>query len=245
MPLVVAGVVAFLAARGDLDQLSLARELAVRHGVFMAAIARHIVIVGAALVPTLLVGVPLGVLAQRRQAVRHRLFPLLNIVQTIPSIALFGLLIGPLSGLAALFPGLASLGISGIGLAPAVLALVLYSLLPIVRNTAAGLDNVPAAIRDAGSGLGMTQRQLFWRVELPLALPIFLAGLRITTVQAIGLAAVAALIGAGGLGAIVFQGLFSNAQDLVLLGTLPLIALALVADAVLRLVAQATARNPA
>jgi osmoprotectant transport system permease protein len=91
----------------------------------------------------------------------------------------------------------------------------------------------------------MTPRQLFWRVELPLALPIFLAGLRITTVQAIGLAAVAALIGAGGLGAIVFQGLFSNAQDLVLLGTLPLIALALVADAVLRLVAQAAARNPA
>jgi osmoprotectant transport system permease protein len=177
--------------------------------------------------------------------VRDRLFPLLNVVQTIPSIALFGLLIGPLSGLAALFPGLASLGISGIGLAPAILALVLYSLLPIVRNTVAGLDNVPAATRDAGSGLGMTPRQLFWRVELPLALPIFLAGLRITTVQAIGLAAVAALIGAGGLGAIVFQGLFSNAQDLVLLGTLPLIALALVADAVLRLVAQAAARNPA
>jgi osmoprotectant transport system permease protein len=245
VPLIVAGIVAFLAARGILDQLSLARELAVRHGVFVAAVVRHIVIVVAAIVPTLVLGVPLGILAQRRQTVRDRLFPLLNVVQTIPSIALFGLLIGPLSGLAALFPGLASLGISGIGLAPAILALVLYSLLPIVRNTVAGLDNVPAATRDAGSGLGMTPRQLFWRVELPLALPIFLAGLRITTVQAIGLAAVAALIGAGGLGAIVFQGLFSNAQDLVLLGTLPLIALALIADAVLRLVAQAAARNPA
>jgi osmoprotectant transport system permease protein len=245
VPLAVGAVVAIIAARGFLDHLSLARELATRHDAFVAAIVRHIVIVAAALAPTLVIGVPLGILAQRRQKLRDRIFPLLNIVQTIPSIALFGLLIGPLSALAVLLPGLASVGISGIGLAPAILALVLYSLLPIVRNTVAGLDNVPVAIRDAGSGLGMTPRQLFWRVELPLALPIFLSGLRITTVQAIGLAAVAALIGAGGLGAIIFQGLFSNAQDLVLLGTLPLIVLALVADALLRLIAQATARNPA
>ncbi|MDB5409914.1 MAG: binding-protein-dependent transport system inner rane component [Rhodospirillales bacterium] len=245
MPIAVAGIVAFLAARGLLDQLSLARELATRRDAFLAAAIRHVVIVAAALLPTLVIGVPLGILAQRHLKLRNRIFPFLNIVQTIPSIALFGLLIGPLSALAALSPGLAALGISGIGLAPAILALVLYSLLPIVRNTVAGLDTVPAAIRDAGSGLGMTPRQLFWRVELPLALPVFLAGLRITTVQAIGLAAVAALIGAGGLGAIVFQGLFANAQDLVLLGTLPLIALALLADALLRLITQAATRTEA
>jgi osmoprotectant transport system permease protein len=244
-PVLLGGIVAVLAARGALDQLSLAREFAMRQSAFTAAVIRHIVIVAAALVPTLVIGVPLGILAQRRQRIRERIFPLLNVVQTIPSIALFGLLIGPLSALAIAIPGLASFGISGVGLAPAVLALVLYSLLPIVRNTVAGLENVPAALRDAGSGLGMTPRQLFWRVELPLALPVFLSGLRITMVQAIGLAAVAALIGAGGLGAIIFQGLFANAQDLVLLGTLPVIALALVADALLRLIAQAMTRTPA
>jgi osmoprotectant transport system permease protein len=234
-----------LSGQGAFDELSLLKEYATRRDAFDEAVIRHVVIVAAALVPTLVIGVPLGIAAQRRQRLRARVLPFLNIVQTIPSIALFGLLIGPLAALASLVPALAKFGISGIGLAPAILALVLYSLLPIVRNTVAGLDNVPAAIRDAASGLGMTPRQRFWRVELPLALPVFLAGLRITTVQAIGLAAVAALIGAGGLGAIIFQGLFANAQDLVLLGTLPLIALALLADASLRLVAQATSRIPA
>jgi osmoprotectant transport system permease protein len=229
-----------LTGRGVFDELSLMKEYATRRDAFDDAMIRHVVIVAAALVPTLVIGVPLGIAAQRRRKLRARVLPFLNIVQTIPSIALFGLLIGPLSALASFVPALADYGISGIGLAPAILALVLYSLLPIVRNTVAGLDDVPAAIRDAGSGLGMTRRQLFWRVEVPLALPVFLAGLRITTVQAIGLAAVAALIGAGGLGAIIFQGLFANAQDLVLLGTLPLIGLALLADALVRLIAQMT-----
>jgi osmoprotectant transport system permease protein len=238
--LAIAAAIGTLSGEGVFDELSLMKEYATRRGAFAEAMIRHVVIVAAALVPTLVIGVPLGIAAQRRRKLRARVLPFLNIVQTIPSIALFGLLIGPLSALASFAPALADYGVSGIGLAPAILALVLYSLLPIVRNTVAGLDNVPAAIRDAGSGLGMTRRQLFWRVELPLALPVFLAGLRITTVQAIGLAAVAALIGAGGLGAIIFQGLFANAQDLVLLGVLPLIVLALVGDGLVRLIAQMT-----
>jgi len=220
-------------AAGHLDQLSILKEYASRRDVFADAVVRHGVIVVAALVPTLLVGVPLGVLAQRRRAVGRLVFPVLNVVQTIPSIALFGLLLAPLSALAGAWPGL---GISGVGLAPAVIALTLYSLLPIVRNTAAGLDGVPDPVRQAAHGMGMTPAQVFLRVDVPLALPVFLSGLRITLVQAVGLAAVAALIGAGGLGAIMFQGLFANALDLVLLGAVPVILLAVAVDASLRLV---------
>lgn len=231
----VGGAVLLLAAPlalGYLDQLSILKEYANRRELFVDAVVRHATIVAAALVPTLLAGVPLGVLAQRRRTVGRLVFPVLNFVQTIPSIALFGLLMAPLTTLAVLLPGL---GISGIGLWPAVIALTLYSLLPIVRNTAAGLDGVPAAVRQAAEGMGMTARQIFLKVDVPLALPVFLSGLRVTLVQAVGLAAVAALIGAGGLGAIMFQGLFANALDLVLLGAVPVILLAVAADALLRL----------
>jgi len=155
-------------------------------------------------------------------------------LQTIPSIALFGLLIIPLAAIAAAVPPLAALGVGGIGVAPAIVALVLYALLPIVRNTVAGLTGVDAAVINAALGMGLTSGQIFRRVELPLALPVFLAGLRIVTVQAIGLAVVAALIGAGGLGTFVFQGLGQYAVDLVLLGAVPAILLALAADFVLQ-----------
>ncbi|HEX4186118.1 MAG TPA: ABC transporter permease, partial [Stellaceae bacterium] len=157
-----------------------------------------------------------------------------NMLQTIPSIALFGLLIVPLAALATAVPQLAALGIGGIGVAPAIVALVLYALLPVVRNTATGLAGVDAAVIEAGRGMGLTSRQIFWQVELPLALPVLLAGLRIVTVQAIGLAVVAALIGAGGLGTFVFEGLGQYAVDLVLLGALPAIFLALAADFILQ-----------
>jgi osmoprotectant transport system permease protein len=161
----------------------------------------------------------------------------------VPSIALFGLLIGPLSGLASAVPALGALGIGGVGPAPAIIALVLYALLPIARNTLAGLASVPAAAIDAGRGMGMTPRQLFWHVEMPLALPVLLAGLRIVMVQTIGLTVVAALIGAGGLGTFVFDGLGQYATDLVLLGALPAILLALGFDFLLRLATAAFRRR--
>ena len=212
-------------AAGHLDQLSIMKEYANQRDVFAAAVLRHAALVAAALVPTLLIGVPLGVLAQRSPAVGRLVFPVLNVVQTIPSIALFGLLLAPLS----------AMGFGGVGPVPAVIALTLYSLLPIARNTAAGLADVPDPVREAARGMGMMPRQIFWRVEVPLALPVLLSGLRITLVQAVGLAAVAALIGAGGLGAIMFQGLFANALDLVLLGAVPVILMAVAADAALKL----------
>ena len=220
---------------GAADPLSILKEYANRRDVFSAAILRHVEIVAATLVPTLCIGLPLGVLVFRRARLRRPVFAVLNVIQTIPSIALFGLLIAPLAGLAALLPLLGRLGVAGIGAAPAIVALTLYALLPIVRATAAGLEQVPAAAVDAATGIGMTRGQIFRRIEAPLALPVLLAGLRVTLVQTIGMTAVAALIGAGGLGAIIFQGLAASALDLVLLGVVPLVALAVLADVLLKL----------
>ena len=213
---------------GTLDHLSLLREYRNRQDVFDAALARHLTIVVATLLPAVLIGAPLGLAVARQSAWARPLLGLLGVVQTVPSIALFALLIAPLGALAALLPGW---GFSGIGLVPAVVALTLYALLPVARSTAAGLGQVPHAVVDAAQGMGLTPGQVFWQVELPIALPLLLTGLRVCTVQTIGLAVVAALIGAGGFGAIVFQGLLSSALDLVLLGVLPVVALALLADA--------------
>ena len=236
--LLVLGFLA-LAEAGALDALSLAHEYVARRDSFAAAVLRHLALVAAAVGLALAIGVPLALLALRRRRFETALFATLNLLQTVPSIALFGLLIVPLSALVAAAPALAALGVAGVGPVPAVIALVLYALLPIARNTVAGLAGVPAATVDAAFGMGMTRRQVFWQVEVPLALPVLVAGLRIVTVQAIGLAVVAALIGAGGLGGFVFEGLGQYATDLVLLGALPAIALALAADFLLRLGAAA------
>ncbi|SDL42737.1 osmoprotectant transport system permease protein [Modicisalibacter muralis] len=226
---------AALFAGGTFDALSIMREYANNRGTFAAEFRMHLLLVGSALGPALLIGLPLGLLAYRRPGVRGPLFATLNFFQTVPSIALFALLVAPLSALSDAFPLLDALGVSGIGATPAIIALIMYSLLPIVRNTYAGFAGVAPATIEAARGMGMTPRQLLWRVELPLALPVILSGLRIVTVQAIGLTAVAALIGAGGLGAFIFQGLGQYAIDLVLLGAVPTIALAVVADFVLQI----------
>lgn len=152
----------------------------------------------------------------------------------MPSIALFGLLIAPLAGLAKAVPWLAEHGVSGIGMAPAIVALVLYALLPLVRSVVAGLQSVPASVIESASGMGLTRGQIFFRVQLPLALPLFLTGVRILAVQTVGMAVVAALIGAGGFGAIVFQGLLSSALDLVLLGVIPVIVMAVIVDSLFK-----------
>jgi osmoprotectant transport system permease protein len=239
----VAGALAVMAHAGAFDALSLAREYQTRRDLFAAALVRHVVLVAAAVGPAVLIGVPLGIAAVRRARVQGPLFAFLNLLQTIPSIALFGLMLVPLSALAAAVPALAAIGIGGIGPAPAIIALILYGLLPIVRNTVAGIAGVDPAVIDAARGMGMTDRQRFWRAELPLALPLFIAGLRIVTVQAVGLAVVAALIGAGGLGSFVFEGLGQYAADLVLLGALPAIMLALGADFLLQMLSALAARD--
>jgi osmoprotectant transport system permease protein len=169
----------------------------------------------------------------------------LNVLQTIPSLALFGIMIPVFGWIAATLPGAAQLGISGIGTFPALVALFLYSLLPVVSNTLAGLSGVPAATREAALGLGMTRVQVLSQVLVPLALPVLLAAVRIVLVQNIGLAVIAGLIGGGGFGTFVFQCLNQTAMDLVLLGALPTIALALVAGIALDLLVQAARRDPA
>ena len=218
-----------------LAPLSIMREFANQEENFVDQLIRHLLLVSGALLPALLVGLPLGLLANRRARLRNGLFSVLNVFQTLPSIAVFGLLIAPLSALGRAVPWLGDLGVSGIGVAPAIIALVLYSLLPIVRNTYSGLAGVSSGALEAARGMGMTPRQILWQVEIPLALPVILSGLRIVTVQAIGLVVVAALIGAGGFGAFIFQGLGQYAIDLVLLGAIPTIVLAVIADFVLQI----------
>lgn len=228
--LLLAATILLMARAGWFDALSLAREYAARRGAFAAALGQHVTLVAAALVPAVLIGVPLGLAAARRPRLKAPIFAVLNMLQTIPSVALLGLLITPLASLAAAVPALAALGVSGVGFTPAVIALVLYALLPVVRSTEAGVAGLDPVIAEAAAGMGLTPAQILLRVTLPLGLPVFLAGLRIVIVQAIGLAVIAALVGAGGFGTFVFQGLGQYAVDLVLLGALPTILLALAAD---------------
>jgi osmoprotectant transport system permease protein len=241
----VTAAIGGLLASGRLDALSILREYANERGAFTRELVRHVALVLAALAPALAIGAPLGVLIARRPRLGQGIYAGLNILQTIPSVALFGLLIAPLSAVAAAVPTLGAMGVQGIGFFPAMLALILYALLPIVRNTQAGIAAVDPAVIEAARGTGFTARQIFWRVEMPLALPIVLAGVRIVLVQTIGLAVVAALIGAGGLGTFVFQGLGQYATELVLLGAVPTIALALAADLVMRALIELAGRRRA
>jgi len=244
----LAGPVAALALAlqtGFFDDLSILREYQANRDVFDAALAGHLRLVLGALVPALLIGLPLGWLCFARPRARAVILPVLNILQTTPSIAMFGLLMVPLGALARSYPGLRDWGVGGIGAAPAIVALALYALLPIAANTYAGLSGVPAAMREAGRGMGLSPARLLAQVELPLALPVILTGIRITVVQTIGLAAVAALIGGGGFGTLVFRGMGQAAMDLVLLGTLPIVALAIAASLAFDAMIEATARGEA
>jgi osmoprotectant transport system permease protein len=180
--------------------------------------AEHIFIVAVSCGLAVLIGVTLGIVGTRRPALRRISLTLANILQTIPSLALFGFLLPvPLIG--------------GIGRHTAILSLVLYSLLPILRNTIVGIANVEAPVREAAIAMGMTDAQLLRMVELPLAAPTILAGIRIALVTNIGTAVIAAVIGGGGLGELIFRGVASVNTMEILAGAIPAAALALIADA--------------
>lgn len=230
--LALAGAAALLAG-GWLDGLSLVREAAQRGPELGAALAQHLALSGGALALALAVALPLGLAALRRPRLEAALLGVANGVQVVPSIALFGLLMPPLAALAAAWPGLRSYGIGGIGPAPAVLGIAAYLLLPLASQLLAGLRVAPPALVEAARGQGMNERQILWRLRLPLGLGVVLGGLRLAAVQAVGLATLAALIGGGGLGALVFQGIGQLATDLILLGVLPVVALSLAVDAAL------------
>ncbi|MDE2305399.1 MAG: ABC transporter permease [Gammaproteobacteria bacterium] len=220
-------------SRGVFDDLSIMREYAVHAHRFAAEALRHLELAFGSLAAAVAFALPLGLMCHRLPSLRAPTLSLLNVVQTIPSIALFGILMAPLAALSAAVPLAAKLGIEGIGAAPAVVALFLYSLLPIVANTALGLQRVSPAAIEAARGMGLTEGQILRGIELPLALPAILAGIRIVLIQNIGLTTIAALIGAGGLGTFVFQGIGQTAIDLVLLGALPTVALAVASGVLL------------
>jgi osmoprotectant transport system permease protein len=190
----------------------------------------HLGIVLIAVIVAIVAGVPLGTLAHRRRRTGTVALKLTDMIQTVPSLALFGFLI-PLP-----FVG-------GIGARPAIVALVLYSLLPIVRSTLVGLARVDPFVREAAIAMGMTDRQLLWEIELPLATPSIVAGIRIATVTAIGVATIAAAIGGGGLGTLIFRGVSMVDTRLILSGALPAALLALIADAILTRVERHFARR--
>jgi len=175
---------------------------------------QHIELVAISILFAILIGVPLGILATRLRWLAGPLLTTTGMLYTIPSLALFAIMI-PYTGL---------------GRRTVVIGLVMYSLLAIVRNTVAGIDDVPSATLDAARGMGMTGRQRLVMVELPLALPVILAGVRVATVAAIGIATIAALMGVGGLGRLIFDGMRRLDNDRIVAGALVASALALIAD---------------
>ncbi|HEY6515170.1 MAG TPA: ABC transporter permease [Steroidobacteraceae bacterium] len=231
-------------AHGTFDNISVMREYAVNAAAFAVAARQHILLSLGSLGAAVIVALPLGIFAHRMPRLQPGVLSALNIIQTIPSIALFGILMAPLGALAAHVPLAAALGISGIGAAPAVVALFLYSLLPIVANTVAGLKRVSPSTVEAALGMGMTRRQTLTGVELILALPVILTGIRIVLVQNIGLVTVAALIGGGGFGTFVFGGIGQAATDLVLLGAIPTVVLAFSAAVLLDALVERLDRVP-
>ena len=177
----------------------------------------HLWLVGIAMLLAVAVGVPLGILLTRRPKLKTLILGSTNIVQTIPSLALFGLLL-PLPWLGARADRLA------------IFALALYALLPVVRNTYVGITGISESVREAAVAMGLTSRQLLWQVELPLASPVILAGIRVATVITIGVATIAAAIGAGGLGEFIFRGIAMVDNGVILAGAIPAAAMALLAD---------------
>lgn len=174
----------------------------------------HVRLVGISVLVAILIGVPLGVLCTRVRWLETPIINLTGILYTVPSLAFFAIL----------------LPYTGLGASTATIALAVYSLLAIVRNTVAGIDDVPRATLDAARGMGMTGRQRLFLVELPLALPVIFAGIRIATVANIGIAVIAAVVGAGGLGRLIFDGVRQRDADLVLAGAIMATILALLGD---------------
>ncbi|MGB8770616.1 MAG: ABC transporter permease [Candidatus Korobacteraceae bacterium] len=182
--------------------------------------AEHLWLVGISMLLAILIGVPLGILLTRRPKWKAFVLGSTNVVQTIPSLALFGLLL-PLPWLGARADRLA------------IIALALYALLPVVRNTYVGISGISAPVREAAIAMGLTSGQLLWHVELPLALPVMLAGIRVAAVITIGVATIAAAIGAGGLGEFIFRGIAMVDNSVILAGAIPAALMALAADLLL------------
>jgi osmoprotectant transport system permease protein len=190
------------------------------HGEVLKLTREHLWMVAASMLLAVLIGIPLGILITRKPGLNKPVLGVANIIQTIPSLALFGFLL-PVPWIGARSDRLA------------ILALTLYALLPLIRNTYAGISGVDRSVVEAGRGMGMTDRQLLFQVELPLALGVIIAGVRVATVISVGLATIAAAIGAGGLGEYIFRGISMVDNEVILAGAIPAAVLALLADVTL------------
>lgn len=185
----------------------------------------HVELVGIAIIIAILIGVPVGIYLTTNEELAETVLQITSIIMTVPSIALFGIMI----------PILSVIG-QGIGFLPALIALVLYSQLPIIRNTYTAINNVDPDIRDAAKGIGMTTIQRLVKVEIPNSMSLIMAGIRTATVLNIGIGAIAAFIGSGGLGVLINQGISRSNSTMVLAGAIAVSILAILADQILKLV---------
>jgi osmoprotectant transport system permease protein len=190
----------------------------------------HLGLVAVSMAISLAIGLPLGVALVRRAGLQRWVVGAANVVQTIPSLALFGFLI-PVPW------------IGGVGASTAIVALALYALLPILRNTCTGIAEVDPSVIESARGMGMTPRQVLWQVQLPLAAPVLLAGIRVATATCIGVTTIAAAIGAGGLGVFIFRGLAMVNNQVILAGAIPAACLAIAADSGLGYLQRSIARR--
>ncbi|MZQ99107.1 MAG: ABC transporter permease subunit [Acidaminobacter sp.] len=221
---------------GLAPHLALYKEFMNIEVAFYAELRRHLTLSLASVVVALLPGILLGYICHRHQRLREWILGTVNLFQVAPTLSLLGLIMIPLTFLSRNIPLVAELGIRGVGFAPAFIILTLYCLLPITANAFSGFDQVETAVVDSALAMGMTRRQIFRQVLFPLALPVIFSGIRTAVTQNVGNTILAGLIGGGGMGALIFLGLSQSATDLVILGTIPVVLMALILDAVFKLV---------
>lgn len=220
---------------GLTPHLALYKEFINIEVTFYAELRRHLTLSLTSAAVALLPGILLGYVCHKNQRLREWILGVVNLFQVAPTLSLLGLIMIPLTYLSRNVPLVADLGIRGVGFAPAFIVLTLYCLLPITANAFSGFDQVDAAVVDSAVAIGMTKRQIFRQVLLPLALPVIFSGIRTAVTQNVGNTILAGLIGGGGMGALIFLGLSQSATDLVILGTIPVVLMALILDVVFKL----------
>ncbi|MDO8879786.1 MAG: ABC transporter permease [Coriobacteriia bacterium] len=231
----IIGLVA-LTATGALAELGIVREWVLTRPTFVRELRRHLFYALGATGGAIALGIPMGVLSARSRHAETAIMGSLNLGQVFPALAFVGIMMPILGALGDRFSAVKALGISGIGWAPVFVVLLVYALFPVTRNTLVAIRQIDPAVLDTARGMGMGRWRSLFEVEMPLAFPVVLAGVRIALVQSTAGAILAAFVGGGGLGTIMFFGLEQTSMDLVLVGVLPIVALALVFDAGLRVV---------
>jgi osmoprotectant transport system permease protein len=224
----------FLAKQGRLDHISIYIEMSRNWSSVLYELGRHLKLSLLSVLVGLFISVGLGIWAYRRKNFENLIFKLINFAQVVPTLSLLALFMIPLTYLSNHFQWIKAMGISGIGFAPAFIVLVLYSLLPITSNILTSLKSTQPEMMESARGMGMTESQILWKVQFPLSIKPMFAGFRLATLQAIGNCILAGLIGGGGLGSLIFLGLAQSAPDMVLGASFMVMAVAAIADLMLR-----------